>query len=445
MEINPDIFKAYDIRGTYPDEVNEEVAEQIGRAFVVYTKAQKVIVGRDIRVSGPKLRESLIKGITEQGASVLDIGLVSTDMFYFACGSKGFPGIMITASHNPKEYNGFKLVERMPDLVSGDKIKKAALDGNFPKSGATGSVQDIDFKNEYQKKILSLIDISKIPTNLRVVVDPANGMGGMATDLVYKDLPVEIIKMFYEPDGEFPNHGGDPLKEENRKDLEARVKKEKADLGFAIDTDADRFFAVDASGRYVPSDYLGALFSQYLIEKHGGGSIVHDVIIGWAVRDLVKVAGGSTNASRVGHVFIKSEMKKSKAVFGLEKSGHYYLPNFYFAETAVGMSLLLLEMLGHYNKTLEELVEPLRNKYFMIEQENTEVKDPDETIANIKEYYSKDFETDEMDGVSIIADNWHANVRKSNTEPVVRLNVEALDDKKLMEEKRDELLDLIQK
>ena len=267
----------------------------------------------------------------------------------------------------------------------------------------------------------------------------------MVFDLIYKDLPVNITRMFFEPDGTFPNHGGDPLKEENRKDLVHRVKKDNPDLGFTVDTDADRFFVVDSKGEYVPSDYLGALLAKYLIEKHGKGTIVYDAVIGWATRDLVEQAGGKTFASPVGHVFIKAEMEKQNALFGVEKSGHYYLPDFYFAETGVGISLLLLEMLGAYGKTLDELVAPLREKYNMIEQLNTEVKDPDKVIARIKETYSKDYEISEMDGVSVIADNWHTNVRKSNTEPVVRLNVEAVDDKKLMQEKRDEFLGLIQR
>ena len=445
MNINPDIFKAYDIRGVYPEELNEDSAYQIGRAFADFVESEKIIVGRDIRESGPKIKDSLVHGITDQGVNVLDIGLVGTDMFYFACGSMSLPGITVTASHNPREYNGFKMVKKMPDLVSGEKMKEKVLSGQFCKAQEKGKIENVDIKDGYREKILSLADTSKIPEGLKIVVDPANGMGGTAFDLVYKDLPVDIVRMFFEPDGTFPNHGGDPMKEENRKDLEERVKSEKADLGFAFDTDADRFFAVDANGNYVPSDYLGALVAQYLIEKNGKGAIVHDAIIGWAVRDLVLKSGGTPVVSPVGHVFIKSKMDETKAVFGIEKSGHYYLPNFYFAESAVGMSLLVLEMLGFYGKNLSELVAPLREKYNMIEQLNTEVKDPDKVIASIKEKYSADYEISELDGISVIADNWHANVRKSNTEPVVRLNVEAIDDKELMEEKRDEFLELIQK
>lgn len=443
MDINPKIFKAYDIRGVYPEEVNEEVAEYVGAAFAEFTKSKQVIVGRDGRTSGPSLHAALIKGLTIQGVSVLDIGLASTDMFYFACGESGLPGINVTASHNPSEYNGFKMVKKMPDLVSGEVFRDAVASVRPQAAKNPGSVAVHDITNAYCKKVLSLADTSTIPEGLRVVVDPANGMGGVAYDIVYKDIPINTIRLFFEPDGTFPNHAGDPTKEENRADLEAKVISEKADLGFAFDTDADRFFAVDGTGTYVPSDFLGALFARYLIEKHGGGVIVQDALIGWALRDLVREAGGEVIKSRVGHVFIKKEMEKSGALFGVEKSGHYYLPDFYCAESAVGTSLMLLEMLGHYAKPLHELVAPLREKYHMIEPMNLEVADPDAVLAAVRERYAPACEISELDGISIITDNWHANVRKSNTEPVVRLNVEAID-KKLMEEKRDELLALIQ-
>ncbi len=444
MAINPKIFKAYDIRGIYPDEINEEAARRIGRAFVVFSGARKIIVGRDGRLSGPALHHALIAGITEQGADVLDIGQVSTDMYYFACASQNLPGIIVTASHNPKEYNGFKLVKKMPDLVSGEDFRDAAAFAEAPLSPAKGRVSELDIRDGYGKKMRSLIDPSAIPQGIKIVVDPANGMGGVAYDIAYKDIPVDTVKLFFEPDGTFPNHGGDPLKEENRRDLEAKVKEVDADLGFAFDADADRFLAVDGAGAYVPSDFLGALLARYLIEKYGKGTIVTDALIGWAMRDLVREAGGEVFMSRVGHVFIKREMDKHKALFGIEKSGHTYLPGFYFAETAVGTSLMLLEMLGRYHKPLHELVAPLRAKYYMIEQINSEVRDPDLVLRRVKEKYQATCEISELDGISVIAENWHASVRKSNTEPVVRLNVEAVDDRGLTAEKRDELLALIQ-
>lgn len=442
MTIEPKIFKAYDIRGVYPAEVNEEVAYQIGRAFVVFTGAAKVIVGRDGRLSGLGLFTALVRGLTGQGADVLDIGLASTDMFYHACGSQNLPGINVTASHNPKEYNGFKLVERMPELVSGERIRDVALSGDFPDTENKGVVMPLDIKAGFVEKILSLIDIKKLKPK-KIVVDPANGLAGIAWNLVTENLPAETVPLFFEVDGNFPNHGGDPLKAENRADLEKEVSATGADLGFAIDTDGDRLFVIDKNGQYLPSDFLGALVAQYLIKRHQGGTIVHDAIMGWAARDLVKEAGGKAFASRVGHVFIKAEMEKQGAIFGLEKSGHYYLPDFYWAETAVGMALLVWEMIDESGQTLDQLTAPLREKYFMCEQINQTVAGPDGIMAKIKEKYGKEFKIEELDGVSIIADNWHANIRKSNTEPLLRLNVEAIGDKALMEEKQAELLKII--
>lgn len=439
MIIDPKIFKAYDIRGVYPSEVNKDTAYQIGRALVVFTQAKKVVAGRDIRLSGPELFQALTRGITDQGADVLDIGLASTDMFYYACGSTGLPGITVTASHNPKEYNGFKLVRKMPELVSGEKIRDVVLAGNFPESSQKGAITQLDIKAGFKEKVLSLIDVKKLKPK-KIVIDPANGLGGAAWDIIKDNLPVETVPLFYEPDGNFPNHGGDPLKAENRADLEKKVPEVKADFGFAIDTDGDRLFAVDENGQYLPSDFLGALLAQYLIKRHNGGTIVHDAIMGWAVRDLVDSARGKTFASRVGHVFIKAEMEKQGAIFGMEKSGHYYLPNFYWAETAAGMALLVWEMIDASGQTLEQLAAPLRDKYFMCEQINKTVGDPDAIMARIKEMYQPDFKIEELDGVSIIGDSWHANMRKSNTEPLLRLNVEAVGDKALMEQKRDELL-----
>jgi len=326
--------------------------------------------------------------------------------------------------------------------VSGEAFRDAIQSMDIFEANGAGKVHECNFIDEYRKKVLSLADTSKIPEGFTVVVDPANGMGGVAYDIVYKDIPVTTVKLFFEPDGTFPNHGGDPMKKENRHDLEAKVKEVGADLGFAFDTDADRFFVVDSTGAYVPSDYLGALLARYLIEKQGGGIIVQDALIGWAMRDFVQQAGGTVVQSRVGHVFIKKEMEQQGALFGVEKSGHYYLPDFYFAETAVGMSLMLLEMLGHYGKTLDELVAPLRAKYHMIEQINAEVENPDAVLAAVREKYQATCEILALDGISVNTETWHANVRKSNTEPVVRLNVEAIDSG-LMEEKRDELLALM--
>ena len=328
-------------------------------------------------------------------------------------------------------------------MVSGERIRDVVLAGNFSESPRKGTVSALDIKPSFAAKVLSLIDITKLKPK-KIAVDPANGLGGVAWELVTKNLPAETVPLFFEVDGNFPNHGGDPLKAENRVDLEKEVVTTGADLGFAIDTDGDRLFVIDKNGQYLPSDFLGALVAQYLIKRHNGGTIVHDAIMGWAARDLVKAAGGTAYASRVGHVFIKAEMEKQGAIFGLEKSGHYYLPNFYWAETAVGMALLVWEMIDASGQTLDQLAAPLREKYFMCEQINQTVADPDGIMAKIKSAYQDKFKIEELDGVSIIADNWHANIRKSNTEPLLRLNVEAIGDRALMEEKKNELLKIIQ-
>lgn len=442
MGIDPKIFKSYDIRGTYPDQVNEEVAYQLGRAFVVYTKATTLIVGRDVRTSGPALREALIRGIVEQGADVIDIGMVSTDMFYFACASKNLPGITITASHNPKEYNGFKMVKAMPHMVSGEAMRSLVAGGAFESALKKGSARVEDISEGFVHKMRSIFDLKKIPP-LKVVVDPANGMGGVVFDLVCSEGPLLVVRMNFEPDGTFPNHGGDPLLPENRKDLEARVVAEKADLGFAFDPDADRFFAVDSSGAFVHGDFLTALFARYLIEQGRTETIVYDLRSSWAVRDLVGEAGGRAVESPVGTRFIKEKMSEVNATFAGEVTGHYYFANFFSADSAVATALLLLEMLGYYEKPLAELLAPLRGRYFKSGEINATVADPDAVLAKIKEHYAPTCEIQELDGVSIIAPDWHANIRKSNTEPLLRMMAEAIGNEKLMEEKRDELLALI--
>ncbi len=441
MGINPKIFKAYDIRGIYPDEVNEEVALRLGRAFVDEVGSKRVVVGYDVRLSGPALQRSLVRGITQQGAAALDIGMVSTDMFYYACGAFDAPGVMVTASHNPKEYNGFKMVKKMPDLMSGEAMRERVLGAQFSQAFAPGTIQTADVREGYRKKILSLVNAQNFP-DWKIAVDPANGMGGPAFDLVYRDLPLQVTRLYFESDGNFPNHGGDPLIAENNRDLQAKVRAEKARLGFAFDTDADRCFAVDEAGEIVPADFLTALFGRYLVEKHGGGRVIYDCRSSWAVRDLVTAAGGEAVESKVGHRFIKEKMQETGALFGGEVSGHYYWQDFYQAESAVGTSLVLLEILVHYQKSLGELVAPLRAKYFGSGEINSKVPDPDAILSKIKTKYQALNRTYELDGVSVIGNGWWANVRKSNTEPLLRLKVEAFD-LKTMEQKRDELLELI--
>lgn len=446
MTINPAIFKAYDIRGVFPKHLNEDIAYRIGRAFVTLLDATKVVIGYDMRTSSPALFAALVRGVTEQGASVIDIGLVSSDMFYYATGTTGLPGIVVTASHNPPEYNGFKMVRRMPEFLSGgngmEQLRDLVIEGRFEKAAQPGSLTRMDIREGFRQKVLSLIN----PRTLRpmkVVVDASNGMGGVAFDLVNDGLPLEVVKMYFEPDGTFPNHGGDPLLEKNRRELQQRVVSEGADLGFAFDPDADRFFAINSDGSFVPGDYMTALMGKYFMEKHGPGAIVYDTRASWAVRDLVLAAGGEAVEMRVGHAFIKRKMQEVNAVFGGEVTGHYYFRDFFCADSGVIPALILLELLGHYGKSLTELLAPLKEKYFLSGEINSRVQDPDVFLAGIKARYGKEFTIHELDGVSIIGKDWHANIRKSNTEPLVRLNVEGLSPR-VMEQRRDEIMALIQ-
>ncbi|RMD73705.1 MAG: phosphomannomutase/phosphoglucomutase, partial [Chloroflexi bacterium] len=338
MQVNPSIFKAYDIRGIYPTELNEEIAYLIGRAFVTFLGADTVIVGRDMRTSGPALFDAVTRGIMDQGADVADIGMVSTDQYYFACTQLGLPGMMVTASHNPKQYNGFKMVRRMPYLLSGDEgiqdLRRLVERESFPTPTRRGERREYDFKEQFVQKVLSLIDVEAIKP-LKVIVDTGNGMVGPILQAVYARLPIELTGMYLEPDGTLPNHGLDPLMPENRAELQRRVKEEGADIGFAFDGDGDRFFAIDDRGEFISGDFLTAILGRYLLEKEPGAKILYDVRASWAVPDEVRAAGGIPLVERVGHAFIKRRMANEDAIFAGEVSGHYYFKAFAFADSGI--------------------------------------------------------------------------------------------------------------
>lgn len=444
MHINPGIFKAYDIRGIYPTEINEEAAYAIGRAFVTFIGADQVIVGRDMRLSGPALFEAVTRGIMDQGADVINIGMVSTDQFYFACAELKHPGMMVTASHNPKEYNGFKMVRKMPQLLSGaagiqDLRKIVENDAYAPPKGK-GTMREIDLSAEFVDKVLSLIDISALKP-LVVVADTANGMVGPILQRVYERLPVKLIGMYLEPDGSLPNHGLDPLQPENRAELQRRVPEVGADVGFAFDGDGDRFFTIDDRGEFVPGDFLTALLAEYLLKKHPGSKIVYDVRASWAVPDRIAQVGGIPLIERVGHSFIKRRMADENALFAGEVSGHYYFRDFTFADSGIIPSLFILEMLSTSGKKMSELLRPLEEKYFISGEINSKVADPQGKLQELAERYS-DAKIEWIDGISVIYPTWHFNVRASNTEPLVRLNLEALS-REEMERRRDEALSII--
>lgn len=444
MQVNPSIFKAYDIRGIYPTDLNEDIAYLIGRAFVTFVGAETVIVGRDMRTSGPSVFEAVKRGITDQGADVADIGMVSTDQYYFACTELGLPGMMVTASHNPKEYNGFKMVKKMPQLLSGDAgiqdLRRLVESEAFPTPTHKGSVSSYDFKDKFVAKVLSLIDVGGLQP-LKVVVDTGNGMVGPILQEVYKHLPVELIGLYLDPDGTLPNHGLDPLQPENRAELQQRVKDEGAAIGFAFDGDGDRFFAIDDRGEFISGDFLTAIMGQYLLEKHPGAKIVYDVRASWAVPDLITAAGGVPLMERVGHAFIKARMSREDAVFGGEVTGHYYFKEFNYADSGIIPSLYLLELLSKRNVRMSQVLAPLEAKYFISGEINTRVADPPAVMEKLAEQYS-DAQIERMDGISINYPTWHFNVRPSNTEPLLRLNLEAKTPEE-MEQRRDDVLAII--
>jgi phosphomannomutase len=444
MQVNPGIFKAYDIRGIYPTELNEDVAYLIGRAFASFLSAETVIVGRDMRTSGPTIFDAVTRGLMDQGADVINIGMVSTDQYYFACTRLGHPGMMVTASHNPKQYNGFKMVKKMPQLLSGDAgiqdLRRLVESEAFAAPARTGTMSEVDLSEEFVEAVLALIDVAGLKP-LKVVADTGNGMVGPILKRVYERLPVTLIGMYLDPDGTLPNHGLDPLQPENRAELEARVVSEGADIGFAFDGDGDRFFTIDDRGQFISGDFMTALLGQYYLEKSPGAKILYDVRASWAVPELITAAGGQPLMERVGHAFIKQRMSREGAVFAGEVTGHYYFQDFNYADSGIIPSLIILEMLSKKGKRMSELLAPLVATYHISGEINTRVSDVKEVIAKLAERYS-DAEHGHMDGLSITYPDWHFNVRGSNTEPLLRLNLEART-KALMEQRRDEVLKII--
>ncbi len=445
MQVEAGIFKAYDIRGIYPGQLDEPVARAIGRAFVTLLQPDRVVVGRDMRLASPSLRTALVEGLTEQGADVVDIGMVSTDQYYYACATLGLPGLMVTASHNPPEYCGFKMVRRMPYLLSGTdgicELRALVEQEAFgPAPAQPGRVEHRDLTGGFIDKVVGLVDGGAMRP-LTVVADTGNGMVGPILQQVFSRLPVRLIGMFLEPDGRVPNHGLDPMQPENRAALVARVEEEGADLGFAFDGDGDRFFIIDDRRQFVPGDFVTALLGQYLLERSPGAPIVYDVRCSWAVRDLISAAGGTPLIERVGHSFLKPRMFEEKAVFAGELSGHYYFRDFFGADSGIVPALLVLEMLSRRGCRLSDLLQPLEARYFLSGEINSRVANPQAKIAALAERYG-DGQVEWTDGVSVSYSDWHFNVRSSNTEPLLRLNLEALD-RDAMEQRRDEVLAFI--
>jgi phosphomannomutase len=446
MALDPKVFKAYDVRGIYPAELDEEGAYAIGRAYVEHFEPKGIAVGRDMRLSSPSMAEALMRGATEGGAEVVDIGMVGTEMVYFAVGELGLDGgIAVTASHNPKEYTGMKIVRRGALPVGGEsgllEIRDRAMALSDIPGSDPGMSRTVDVYPAFVEKVMSFIDPGAVK-RLRVVFDGANGMAGVMLSPLLERLPVDAVRCFFEPDGSFPNHEPNPLLEENREFIVGKVREEGADLGIAFDGDADRCFFVDDTGEFVAGDFVTALLAESILEKEPGATIIYDVRASWAVRDVVERAGGTALANRVGHAFIKHRMREVDAAFAGEVSGHYYFREFSQADSGTVPALLMLELVSKKGQPLSEILRPFRERYFITGEINSRVDDVPLKLQELKEHFSAQGEISHVDGISITAEDWHLNVRPSNTEPLLRLNLEALDPE-LMERKRDEALALI--
>jgi phosphomannomutase len=446
--LDPKVFKAYDVRGIYPSELDEEGTYAIGRAFVEVFEPKRIAVGHDMRVSSPSMAEAVIRGASEAGADVLDLGLVGTEMVYFAVGELGLDGgVAVTASHNPKDYTGMKIVRSGALPVGGEsgllEIRDRALSLSDTARGLTpGHVQQYDIWQQYVERVLSFIDPDAIKP-LKVVIDAANGMAGVMLPPVLARLPqLETVRCYFEPDGTFPNHEPNPLLPENREFIVSKTLEEQADFGVAFDGDADRCFFVDDSGEFVPGDFVTALFAELVLEKEPGAKIIYDVRASWAVPETIERAGGIPLVNRVGHAYIKHRMRKEHAAFGGEVSGHYYFRDFSQADSGVVPFLLMLELVSKRGQKLSEVLRQFRETYFITGELNTPVPDVAAKLQELEERFGKQGRVSHLDGISIDAEDWHMNVRPSNTEPLLRLNLEARS-KELMERKRDEVLEVI--
>src|SRR4051795_2827987 len=444
--LEPKVFQAYDVRGIYPADLDEQGAYAIGRAYVEQFEPRKIAVGRDMRLSSPSMAAALVDGAADGGADVVDIGMVGTEMVYFAVGELGLDGgVAVTASHNPKEYTGMKIVRRGALPVGGESglldVRDRAIAAKW-RDAARGEVREEDIWNRFVDRVLSFVDLDALKP-LRVVIDAANGMAGTMFPPGLARLPaLQGVRCYFEPNGSFPNHEPNPLLPENRDFIIRKTLEEKADFGVAFDGDADRCFFVDDTGEFVPGDFTTALFAETILAKEPGGKVIYDVRASWAVPEAIERAGGTPLINRVGHSFIKQRMREEGAVFGGEVSAHYYFRDFSQADSGVVPFLLMLELGSRKGRPLGAILEPLRAHYFLTGEINTPVADVAVKLQELKERFGAEGRVSHLDGLSIDAEDWHMNVRPSNTEPLLRLNLEALSPE-LMERKRDEVLEVI--
>jgi phosphomannomutase len=452
-EIPAGIFKAYDVRGLYGDEMDGEVAHLLGRAFARVlgrlrgkpTGELRVGLGRDMRIEAPEMSGRLRQGLVDEGCAVFDAGMVGTEMLYFLVGSRGLDGgAMVTASHNPKAYTGVKLVREGALAFSGDAgigEVKAEIEAGMPDAPGGGAVEAVDIYDEFQRHVLAFIQ-RELVRPLKVVVDGGNGMAGPMVGPILEQLGLDLVTTYWVPDGEFPDHEPNPLVEENRLFIMEQVRVQGADLGIAWDGDADRCFFIDDRGEFVDGDFLTALLAQQVLRKQPGAAIVYDVRASRAVPDTVRELGGTPHVNRVGHAFFKLGMREHSAAFGGEVSGHYYFHDFWCADSGTIPALLILELLSVEGRRLSELIGAFRERYFISGEINSEVADQQAKMRELAERYA-DGEVSWLDGVSVDYPEWHFNVRPSNTEPLLRLNLESLVSPEDMERKRDAVLELI--
>ena len=436
-----DIFKSYDIRGIYPTQINEQIVYKIGQAYAQFFDAKKVVIGRDMRTSSPALAKALVQGLVDKGCDVIDVGMCSTPMFYFAVGKGNYDGgLIITASHNPGAYNGIKVCRQraMPvGLDTGLAEIKKLTEQVIKNAEKKGEIEKKDIGEEYSKHVWAFVNKERIK-NKKVVVDCGNGMAGVTELNILKQLDCELIVLYEKPDGTFPNHEADPVKEKNLEKLKEEVKKQKADVGIAFDGDCDRVVFVDENAETVDGSLTAALIASELLKNKPKAKVVYSVIMSKIVPEKVLQCGGIPVLNRVGHACIKKTMNAENALFGAEKSGHFYYRENYNAESSVITILKVLELICTMDMPLSKLVEPLK-RYATSEETNFEVKEKDKIIENVKRYYTgKNARIQEIDGVTIEFDDWWCNIRKSNTEPLLRLNIEA-NNKQLLKEKMEEL------
>jgi phosphomannomutase len=438
------LFKAYDVRGVYPTEINPATAYLIGRAFVAYLHPSDVVVGRDMRLSSPALASALIDGIRDQGANVCDIGLVSSDSLYFAVGKYGFPaGVMVTASHNPAEYNGFKFCRSEARPLSMDEgigeIRDLVLQNTFGPPKTRGKLSTKNILPNFAEHVLSMIDPSVVRP-LTIAVDAGNGMAGKVVPEVFKHLPVKLIPLYFELDGRFPNHPANPIEPENTRELGETIRTQGADFGIAFDGDADRMFILDGEGTFVGGDMITALAAKSLLRKHPGSAIVYNLICSRAVPETIEREGGVGIRSRVGHSFIKALMRQHDAVFGGEHSGHFYFRDNWYADSGIIAALTIIELLSHEGVGIAEALKPL-DHYVRSGEINSEVEDQQAVLAELERVHAGAM-LDYLDGLTISYPDWWCNVRASNTQPLLRLNVEASNTPQLWA-KTSELLQII--